>query len=572
MVIPMNKIRLVSIFLILFMAGCSQQPDSISADVIFVGDNIITMEDDAGVVTGVAILGDEIIDVGESASVMRLRGPETRVVELGDRALLPGFVDSHGHFSFTARLIDFENLSSPPVGRVDNIGDIVELLTARIAKDEMPAGEWLVGYGYDDSLLAENRHPTRDDLDAVSTEHPIIIMHVSGHLSVANSLALRQSEITADTEDPPGGVIRRRDGSREPNGVLEESASSGLLIARIGAISDERFKVLTREAAKVYASYGITTAQDGAVTPTDFALMKEIAAAEPYAIDIGTYPVVTALSDEAYENFVPETEYEGGVRLVGIKFGLDGSPQGRTAWLTEPYTEGPPGAADDYVAYATIERDYYIERVAELMARKIPLLVHANGDAAMDLMMDGVSKALQKTPNPDHRAVIIHAQLMREDQVQRAAELGVVPSYFSAHTFFWGDWHRKSFGEERAQNISPTRWATDYGLNFTIHNDAPVVPPNMMRLLSATVNRQTRSGHVIGPHQRLTVEEALHAITLGGAFQFFEEDRKGSLLVGKQADLVILDENPLSVAPEALDELQIMETFSRGRSVYRSED
>ena len=568
----MNRNQLFLISLIVLMAACSPEPASISADVIFVGDNIVTMEDDAAAVTGVAILGDEIIAVGDSATVMDIRGPDTRVVELGERSLLPGFIDSHGHFTFTARLSDFVNLSSPPVGTAENIDDIVELLTARITKDETPAGEWVVGYGYDDSLLAENRHPTRDDLDKVSTEHPIVLMHVSGHLSATNSLALRQSEITAETEDPPGGVIRRRDGSREPNGVLEESASSALVFARIGAINDERFELMTRDAAKLYARYGITTAQDGAVAPKDFTLMKALAAVEPYAIDIGAYPFVTSLSDEGYDNFVPESDYAGGVRLVGIKFALDGSPQGRTAWLTEPYTEGPPGAAEDYVAYATIELDYYMGRVAELIGRKIPLLVHANGDAAMDLMLDGISDALEATPNPDHRSVIIHAQLMREDQVQRAAKLGVVPSYFSAHTFFWGDWHRKSFGEERAQNISPTRWATDYGVNFTVHNDAPVVPPNMLRLLWATVNRETRSGHVIGPHQRLTVEEALYAVTLGGAYQFFEEDRKGSLRVGKQADLVILDENPLTVDPASLNKLRVMETFSRGRSVYRSED
>tara|TARA_B100000686_G_C16311898_1_gene723759 strand:- start:153 stop:722 length:570 start_codon:yes stop_codon:yes gene_type:complete len=188
----------------------------------------------------------------------------------------------------------------------------------------------------------------------------------------------------------------------------------------------------------------------------------------------------------------------------------------------------------------------------------------------MDLMLDGVDEALDSMDEvPDHRSVIIHAQLMRADQLDRAAALNVVPSFFSAHAFFWGDWHRRSFGEERGNNISPIRWAIDRGVDITVHNDAPIVPPHIMRLVSITVNRATRSGHVLGPHQRATVEEALHAVTLGAAYQYFEDDRKGSITVGKQADLVVLEANPLTTDPADLEHIEVVETFSRGLSVYR---
>ena len=184
-------------------------------------------------------------------------------------------------------------------------------------------------------------------------------------------------------------------------------------------------------------------------------------------------------------------------------------------------------------------------------------------------MIDGVDEAVADLdPMPDHRSVIIHAQLMRADQLDRAKELNVVPSFFSAHAFFWGDWHRLSFGEERGNNVSPVGWALERGVPFTVHNDASVVPPHMMRLVSITVNRKTRSGHVLGPHQRATVMQALHAVTLGAAYQYFEEDTKGSITVGKQADLVILGENPLTADPEDLEFIPIVETFSRGRSVF----
>ena len=211
----------------------------------------------------------------------------------------------------------------------------------------------------------------------------------------------------------------------------------------------------------------------------------------------------------------------------------------------------------------------YKAGAAALIERGVPFLAHANGDAAMDLMLDGVEEGIAgMDPAPDHRSVIIHAQLMRADQLDRAARLSVVPSFFSAHTFFWGDWHVRSFGEERGTNISPVRWAIDRGVNFTIHNDATVVPPDIMRLVSITVNRKGRSGRVLGPHQRATIQEALHAVTLSGAYQYFEEDTKGSITVGKQADLVILEKNPLTTDPAQLEFIKIMETFSRGRSIF----
>ena len=203
----------------------------------------------------------------------------------------------------------------------------------------------------------------------------------------------------------------------------------------------------------------------------------------------------------------------------------------------------------------------------------MPILVHANGDAAIDLMLDGVAGAAAGLDAmPDHRSVIIHAQLMRADQLDRAAALRAVPSFFAAHAFFWGDWHRRSFGEARGNNVSPTRWAIERGVHFTIHNDAPIVPPDIMRLVSIAVNRRTRSDHLLGPDQRLTIQEALHAVTLGAAYQYFEEDTKGSITAGKQADLVILQRNPLTAAPAELEHIRALETFSRGRSVYVRSD
>ena len=536
------------------------------ADMIFLGEHIITMDESR--VTGVAIRGDRIIATGTAAQMLALQGTETRLVELDGQALLPGFIDAHGHFSGVARSADMLDLSSPPVGSVSRIDDIIRRIRLRIEEMQIPAGQLVFGFGYDDSLLAEQRHPDRDDLDRASSDHPIVIRHVSGHLLAANSLALEQAGVDAASTDPAGGIIRRRAGSREPDGVMEETAmqffphTSELLDAR-------RQSELRREAVQIYAGYGITTIQDSNVGTDYVALLQAEARQQPFAADIVTFVMGNSLSDEQLAQVTVDTEYIGGVRNGGIKFVLDGSPQGRTAWMSAPYRAGPPGAAADYVAYPSYPPERWRARIGPLLARRLPVLVHANGDAAIELMIDGIADALGEGDRPDHRSVIIHAQLIRPDQLDRVGELGIIPSYYSAHAFFWGDWHRLSFGDERAGFISPVRATVERGIPFTIHNDSPIVPPDMMRLIAITVNRQTRSGYILGPEQRATVMEALWAVTRGAAYQYFEEDEKGSITPGKRADLVILAENPLQADPARLDSIAIVETIARGKTIYR---
>ena len=543
------------------------QPDAgAPADTIFIGDHIVTMEPGLPAVEAVAVRGETIVAAGTREEVLARRGDATRVVDLGPRALLPGFIDAHGHFLAVGMTLDALALHPPPVGDVRTIDDIVRKIRAWIAERDIPPGEMVSGGGYDDSLLAENRHPTRYDLDRASTEHPIVLTHVSGHLRTANSAALRAAGVTADTADPPGGHIRRVGDTGEPDGVLEETAGGLVGSSWLFRPTDD-LDGLARRAIDVYTSYGTTTIQDGAIGADMLRQLRAAAEREPLAADVAVFPRFATMEDA--ENATLETDYRGGLRVAGVKLFLDGSPQGRTAWVTEPYHEGPPGAAADYRAYGTFDPELYRAGAAHLIRRGVPILVHANGDAAIDLMLDGVEAAVAGLdPAPDHRAVIIHAQLMRADQLDRAAELGVVPSFFSAHAFFWGDWHRRSFGEARGNAISPIRWAIERGVHFTVHNDAPVVPPDIMRLVSITVNRRTRSGHVLGPEQRATVREALHAVTLGAAYQYFEEDVKGSIAPGKQADLVVLERNPLTADPAELEHIRVLETFSRGRSVF----
>ena len=541
--------------------GSAQQ-----ADLIFAGENIITM--DGSNVTAVAVRGDRIVASGSRADVFQLSGAETRVTELGEQALLPGFIDAHGHFSGVSRYADLLDLSSPPVGGITSVDDIVRALRLRIEQQQIPAGELVFGFGYDDSLLAEGRHPNRDDLDRASTNHPIVVRHVSGHLLAANSMALEQAGISNSTQDPEGGIIRRRAGTNEPDGVMEETAM-GAFPGSGANMGPEKLSQLRRDAIDIYAGYGITTIQDANISSTYADMLREEAIAEPYAVDIVAFIMANPLSDAELQAVSHDQAYTGGFRVGGVKFTLDGSPQGRTAWMSQPYTQGPPGQSADYVAYPSYSPEAYKARMPDLLARGVPVLAHANGDAAIELMIDGIAEAVAGKDLPDHRSVAIHAQLARPDQLLRFKELGIVPSYYSVHPYFWGDWHRLSFGEERASFISPVKATVELGIPYTVHNDSPVVPPDIMRLISITVNRQTRSGYVLGPDQRASVLEAIYAVTQGAAYQYFEENEKGSITVGKRADFVILEQNPLLVDPQELEDIAIVETFSRGASVFR---
>ena len=544
----------------------SAEERSHPADLIFVGENIITMENDN--VEAVAVIGDRIAAIGDKQHIMGMKGDLTRLIELGDHALMPGFIDAHGHFGAVATYSALLDLSSPPVGEMEKIDDIVKAIRQWIVVNDLPEGTLVYGVGYDDSLLLEKRHPNRDDLDLASTSHPIVIRHVSGHLASANSLALNSNNIDTETSDPPGGVIRRRIASQEPDGVMEETAMS-LLPGRDTLIEEEMGWELRRKAVEIYASYGITTIQESNVSASYVRELKQQALKEPFAADIVTYVMGNPLSETQLSAVEVDSEYLGGVRNGGVKFILDGSPQGRTAWMSNPYHQGPPGAKASYSGYPSYLPDSYKRNAASMLRNGIPILVHANGDAAIELMVDGIDEAISDGAIGDHRSVIIHAQLIREDQLDRVKELGIVPSFYAAHPYFWGDWHRQSFGDDRASFISPLKAAINRQIPFTIHNDSPIVPPDIMRLVSISVNRLTRSGHILGPEQRATVEEALYAVTQGAAYQYFEENEKGSIAIGKRADFVVLEKNPMKVDPLVLADVAVIETFSRGKSIYK---
>lgn len=537
---------------------------SVSAEVtIYKGGPIITMVgDEPQTVEAVAVDDGMIIAVGTAEAVSKAAGKKAKQVDLAGRTMLPGFIDAHGHISAVGAIAGLANLSPSPVGQVNSIADLQETLRNYERAKGIPV---IIGWGYDDSLIMEKRHPTRQELDAVSTVTPIMISHASGHLGVMNSAMLKMVGITAETPNPVGGVIRREQDGKTPNGILEETAWFNNL-KMLAPKSPEASLPALMAGAKIYAASGITTAQDGRVMPEAWASLA-------IANERGQLPIdIVALiageqqwSDDVLAKIGKPSD--GRVRIGGVKLILDGSPQGRTAWLREPVPVPPEGQGADYHGYGLMSAETLAAKLKWVADNDWQLFAHVNGDAAAQALIDGV----RASGLSGKRTIAIHNQVVGADQLPEMLKLDIHPSFFANHTFFWGDWHREvSIGQKRADFISPQASAWKIGLRPTAHNDSPVVPTDMMRLVWSSVNRRTRSGDILGPLERISPYRALQQVTINAAWQIHEDDSKGSIATGKRADLVVMDRNPLTTEAMQLKDLKVVATIKDGQTIFGS--
>jgi len=547
-------------------------PAGAEATIWFNGDILTMQGDHPHQVEAVVETGGRIAFVGKLDAALR-RFPGALRRDLAGQTLLPGFIDGHGHLYLTGFLSLMANIMPPPDGPAGDFDGLVQATRQWIDSDNgrMVAARfgWIVANGYDDAQLAERQHPTADVLDRISTEVPVIAIHQSGHLAAVNSKGLELAGITAQTPDPKGGVIRRRaDGS--PNGVLEEAAYGMVAYTILGMTDAAMQRASILGAQQQYARFGYTTAQEARASMDMVDALASAAQDRALYLDAIAYPDITSSAAAIAAPWFARTGvYHGHFRIGGAKLSLDGSPQGKTAWLSHAYLHPPEGQSPDYAGYGAMSNEAALDWTRMALRNRWPLLAHANGDAAIDQFIWAVGTAMATDGYRDHRTVLVHGQTLRHDQIAWLRRYGILPSLFPAHTFYWGDWHKASvLGSLRADYISPTREVLNAGLTLTSHHDAPVVPPNAMRVLDATVNRTTRSGAVLGPDQRLTPYEGLKALTEWAAIQCFEEGRKGTLEVGKLADFAILDANPLKIPPDRIHTIVVTETVKEGRTIH----
>lgn len=533
---------------------------------LYTGGPIITMEGDAAETVEAMVVRDgRIVAMGADAAMAKTAGKKAKRVDLKGRTLLPGFIDAHGHMGFVGMNAGMVQLQPPPVGNVDSIASLQTALRQWIAAGKAKGA--VIGNGFDDSQLAEKRFPTRHDLDAVSSQLPIAVIHVSGHFASLNTPMLKLVGIGAETPNPPGGVIRREADGKMPDGVLEETAMMGALkiLTPPGIEGSVQAAVA---GARIYASYGITTGQDGRIMPDNWSALAE-------AAKRGLLPIDTVALVSFERDWPPEVRaligkpYANRLRIGGIKLTIDGSPQGRTAWLHDPVPVPPTGQGKDYRGYPAIDLKLLNARFAEAAANNWQVFVHVNGDEATQALIDGV-KAQGLS---GRRTIAVHNQVVRREQLIEMKALDIQPSFFANHTFYWGDWHRDvALGPERADFISPQATAWSIGLRPSAHNNSPVVPPDIMRLVWSSVNRRTQSGDILGPMERISAYRALQQVTINAAWQIGEDADKGSLKIGKRADFVILDANPLTSDPTKIFAIKAVATIKDGKAVFGSVD
>lgn len=539
-----------------------------SPAVIYSNGDILTMDGDAPTYAEAVVAADgKIAFVGDADEAER-RFPDAVRRDLEGRTMLPGFIDAHSHFMFAMNMVNQVNVANPPVGPATDIATTIAALKAFQAEQAVPAGEWIVGWGYDPEGLAEGRHITKMDLDPHFPDHKVMLIHVSGHGAVLNSNALDWADIDASTETPAGGVIARLEGSNEPAGLLMETAYLPVM-ARIPQPSEDEMLDLMRPAQMMYASEGYTHAQEGATHLKDVHFLQKGAADGRIFLDLVALPAFVDAPQFLGNPGYVFGRYVGGLKLQGIKITQDGSPQGMTAFVSTPYLTGGPAGQQNWRGETTLPQDQFEALVGKSFEAGLQVFIHANGDATIDQVIEAVRKA-GITAADDRRTVVVHSQFQRPDQLDDYVELGLTPSYFTNHTFFWGDVHVKNIGEEQAAFISPMRSAMNKGIVVSNHTDFNVTPLDPMFVIWSAMARTTRSGRVLGADERVYAYTALRALTTGPAFQIFEEDRKGRIREGLLADFVILAANPVKTEVAEIRDIEVVETIKEGRPIYKA--
>lgn len=549
-----------------------------SADVLIKNAVILTMDGENRRAASLAVKDGRIAGIWEQPDppIKEVGATsKTEIINLNGATLIPGFVDTHNHILGYSQIMDFVNCGAPPNYQIN---DILEQVRKKV--ETSSEGEWIQGFGYDDTALEEQRHLTRDELDAVAPSNPVFVAHVTGHLAIANSQALRLAGIEEDMAEPQDGKFGR-DATGRLNGVLYEKTAMAPLAKVIPQSSGTEMVERLGRAAQEYLAQGITMNTDAAVGM--FGNAKAELDVHFAAANNGLNPMRTQLmlmhnflrENEAYAGYDAEQldqEFQaasnGLVRLDSAKMFQDGSIQALTGALRESYYCDTSERGKLFH-----DQDDFNAEVLDLHRRGFRITTHGNGDRAIGSILDAYAHALDIEPKARHQHRIEHVQTGTTDDLTRMEELRVAGSFFINHVYFWGKRHKEIFlGPERASRISPLAEAVAHNLLFTLHSDCPVTPISPLFSIWAAVNRLTKEGEVLGADQRIDVMTALKSMTIYGAQLNFAEEEVGSLEVGKKADFAVLEADPTSADPVNIKDIAILATMIDGKVVYDKDE
>lgn len=543
---------------------------------------ILTLDKNETIEEAIYIKNGVIVKIGKSSDLLKkFDNNSIEKIDLQGMVILPGFIDIHSHFMNALRISSWANISVPPVGTTKSIDDILQILKNHKSKYDIKDGEWIIGYGYDQNYL--DRKLTKFDLDKQFLNNPVLILHVSNHGGVLNSSGLKEFNINENTPTPKGGVISRVSDTTEPEGLVMETAFfEGF--AKIPQPTNQEFLDKFYEAQQTYVKEGYTTIQEGATHINELKLLKEAAESNRLYVDIVSLPLVTEIpvlirgyltnpNDKEIDiKHIKEKfgKYNKNLKIGGIKLAVDGSPQGKTASFKDELKTPGPNGEKHWKGATLLDQESLNKIYKKLVENHIKVWTHANGDNGIDMVVEAV-KAAGGKKGDGRRDIVVHSQVMRPYQLDRYVELGLSPSFFTNHVYFWGDVHIENLGEELAAGISPMNSANKKGIVTTNHTDFSITPLNPFMTMWTATNRKTKNGKILGESERVSNLDALKAITINAAWQLGEENSKGTLESGKIADLVILNKNPLETPKENLLDLKVIETIKNGKTIYKVE-
>lgn len=569
-----------SLLFFLFLGAINSFAGINSDEKLYYNGTVLTLDKNGAIEESIYIKDGKIVEVGKSNNLLKkFDNKSIQKIDLQGKTISPGFIDIHSHFMNALRISDWANVSAPPVGKAKSIDNILEILKNHKLKQNIKDGEWIIGYGYDENYLDKNL--TKFDLDKEFPNNPILILHVSNHGGVLNSLGLNSFNINKDTPTPKGGVISRVPGTNEPEGLLMETAFLEVF-AKLPQPSNQELLEKFDIAQQTYAKEGYTTIQEGATHANELKLLKKASNNNKLYIDIVSLPLITEVPTLVSEYLVNPNDkkinmenineqfggYNKNLKIGGIKLIVDGSPQGKTASFKEELKTPGPNGEKHWKGESLLDQESLNKVYKKLVDNNIKVWTHANGDNGIDMVIEAV-KSTGGKKGDGRRDIVIHSQIMHPYQLDEYVNLGLSPSFFTNHVYFWGDVHIKNLGEKLASGISPMNSANKKGLITTNHTDFSITPLNPFMTMWTATNRTTKEGKLLGESERVSNLDALKAITVNAAWQLGEEDSKGTLEPGKMGDFVILSENPLEVSKEKLLDLQVIETIKNGKTVYK---
>lgn len=533
---------------------------------IFYNGHIISM-DNHQEYGAILVEDNKIVSVGSLQEMEAKANNDVKMIDLMGRTMVPGFIDGHSHIAMTAESELLVDLT--PANSVQELLEIIQKAYDAIPIDQRKPDQFLIGTGYHNSTYPNQEQPTAQELDKISPDMPIALGNDSGHSGVYNTAALRYFGITDDVIEKPGEVFGRySDGPLKGklNGFVAENAYWELQ-PKTPQPSIDLCVDKMKETQELYLAAGITFAHDGMVNERVFQILDKCAKENKLIIPVVGY-IQQFATPTLFQAHPEYHQFNNNFKLGGLKMFIDGSPQQRTAWMTTPYLTGP---ANNYGTSRHDDQEIYDIIKTAIVDYKTTIIIHNNGDAAAQAIIKNFNKVMNDFGITNvNRSCFIHSQFMRPDQIESLRNIGFTMSIFVSHIYEWGDIHIQNLGLEKAKYMSPCKSALDAGIPFSFHDDTPVLMPDYITAMYCAVNRITKNGIQLAECEKISPYDALNAITMNAAYQYGEENIRGSITVGKLANFVILDTNPLTCDPKSIKDIKIVDTYLNGEKVYHN--